>query len=73
MTSHERGAGPGAGPPATGVEPSAAEPAPSGEHTGEAAVPLGSPVDADELRELKRRAEQPAPPSDRGAAGDEDR
>lgn len=71
MGEHDPAAGPGGAPEATEVEPSAAERVPVDEDREEIVIPHGSPVGPDELRELKRRAEQPDPIYDRGTA-DED-
>jgi hypothetical protein len=58
---NDPGEGPGAGPPASGVEPSpTAEPEPE-RQSGATAVPLGTPASEEEWRELKRRADEPDP------------
>lgn len=55
----EQRASSGAGPAATDVEPGASA-APEPPHqSGETAVPLGTPADDEEWRELKRRADEP--------------
>jgi hypothetical protein len=72
MSAREREAGSGEAPEGTRVDPSAAEPEPAEDDTGAAAVPIGSPAGPDELRELKRRAEQPDPAPDDPATADED-
>lgn len=59
MSAQDRGPGPGGAPEATGVEPSAVETESADETAGAIAIPLGSPVGANELRELKRHAERP--------------
>jgi hypothetical protein len=64
--------GRGAGPDATGVEPSAAQPVQAAAGSGEMEVPLGLPVGGDEMRELKRRAERPDPSDQHEAPGHED-
>ena len=61
MSDQERGAGEGRTSQGAQVEPSAAEPELAEDDSGGIAVPLGTPVDAKTLRELKRRAEQPDP------------
>jgi hypothetical protein len=58
MTS-DPSAGPGGAPDAVRVDPSAGDAVPTDAGDGKSVVPLGVPVDADELRELKRRADHP--------------
>ena len=70
--TEERSSGHGAGPDATGVEPSTAGPVPAAAGSGEIEVPLGMPVGEDEMRELKRRAERPDPSDQQEAPGYED-
>jgi hypothetical protein len=70
--TEDRWSGRGAGPDATGVEPSAAQPVQTTAGSAEIEVPLGMPVSADELRELTRRAERPDPSDQHEAPGCED-
>jgi hypothetical protein len=70
--TEERSSGHGAGPGATGVEPSTAEPVQATAASGGIEVPLGTPVGQDEMRELKRRAERPDPSDQQEAPGYED-
>ncbi len=71
MSAHDRAAGPGRAAEATGVEPSTSESESAHENAGEIAIPIGSPVGADELRELKRRAGHPDPPVDPDTAAED--
>ncbi|MGH3814479.1 MAG: hypothetical protein ACRDUV_18835 [Pseudonocardiaceae bacterium] len=57
----DQSAGPGEGPAATGVEPGPSTEGEPSEHTGDVQIPLGRPVDEEQWRELKRRADQPDP------------
>lgn len=71
MTSPDESRGPGAGPAATPVHPPV-RPDAAERGAGGQAVPIGTPGGAEELRELKRRAEQPdrLTGEDAGAAED---
>jgi hypothetical protein len=71
MTSPDESRGPGSGPAATPVEPPDRPAAPR-RGDGDEAVPIGTPGGAQEMRELKRRAEEPdlLTGEDAGAAED---
>ena len=70
MTSPDESRGPGAGPAATPVHPPA-RPDAAERGAGSSAVPIGTPGGAEELRELKRRAEQPDRPTGEDPAAED--
>ncbi len=71
MTSPDESRGPGSGPAATPAEP-ADHPVAARRGDGGESVPIGTPGGAEEMRELKRRAEEPdlLTGEDAGAAED---
>jgi hypothetical protein len=71
MTSPDESRGPGAGPAATPVHPPA-RPEATERGAGDHAVPIGTPGGAEQLAELKRRAEQPDRPTGQDAGAAED-
>jgi hypothetical protein len=72
MSARDRTAGSGGAPEGTEVDPSASEAEPPEDDTGAVAIPIGTPAGPDELRELKRRAEQPDPAPEDADTADED-
>jgi hypothetical protein len=72
VTTGDPSAGTGGGPGAVPVDPSSGEPVPTDASDGETALPIGVPVDADQLLELKRRADLPDPSPAQDATTAED-